>query len=185
MNYYTSDLHLGHKHLVECGFRKFNTVEECDNKIIDMINTRCTKEDNLYILGDLTMSNDYEKLKQWLGAIHCKKWVIQGNHDSRKILKKLNEDNIICNWFPWKTVDDENCLKDGRPIVISMFHHPVVDYHSSRHADVCFHGHSHGTNQRKFANLYDVGVDCNDFIPKTATEIIYRVAVPEFVGGIN
>ena len=28
MNYYTSDLHLGHLKLTECGFRKFNTLEQ-------------------------------------------------------------------------------------------------------------------------------------------------------------
>ncbi len=172
MNYYTSDLHFGHKKLVECGFRKADSITEIDEHIINMINLRCTKQDTLYILGDLSMSTHYEDIKYWLQQLNPQLFVIQGNHDDRKILDKLKEGNIICNWFASKIVEDKDCLIDGKPIVIALHHHPVVDYHSSRRCDVCFHGHSHGMNRRTFSDLKDVGVDCNSFMPMTAAEIM-------------
>jgi calcineurin-like phosphoesterase family protein len=172
MNYYTSDLHLGHAKLVECGFRKAEDVSIIDKHIVEMINFRCKKDDKLYILGDLSMSTNYEDIKCWLSQLNPQLFVIQGNHDDRKILDKLKEDNVICNWFAFKTIEDKDCLIDGKPIVIALHHHPVIDYHSSRRANVCFHGHSHGMNRRTFPDLKDVGVDCNSFIPLTAAEVM-------------
>ena len=179
MNYYTSDLHLGHTKLIECGFRKFTTLEQVDKFIIDMINYRCNKNDNLYILGDLSMSHKYEEIKETLSQINCNIFVIQGNHDSPKILNKLKEENIICNWWAFKTIEDKDCIIDGKPLVVALHHHPVVDYHSSRRADCCFHGHSHGLNRRTFPDLHDVGVDCNRFVPLRACEVLGEEFPPE------
>ena len=172
MIFYTSDLHLGHARLVECGFRKFTDSEMMDDFIINMINLRCQKEDKLYILGDLSMSHHYEDIAYWLKQIKCQIFVIQGNHYSRKVLDRLKEENIICNWYPWKIIEDENYIIEGRPFVVALHHHPVIDYHSSRRADCCFHGHSHGLNPRRFSDLHDVGVDCCRFMPMTAKEIL-------------
>ena len=54
MIYFTSDLHFGHKNIIQYENRPFNNIEEMDNKIIKMWNNTLNEEDTIYILGDFS-----------------------------------------------------------------------------------------------------------------------------------
>ena len=84
MNYYISDTHFGHeniiKHDANNGCRRFSSIEEHDNLIIENWNRVVTPQDNIYILGDfswLYARETEELIKKLNGA----KFLIKGNHD--------------------------------------------------------------------------------------------------------
>ena len=55
MIYFTSDLHFWHKNAVLYTNRPFGTVEEMNEKLIEYWNSTVHKNDEVYILGDVTM----------------------------------------------------------------------------------------------------------------------------------
>lgn len=86
-----SDPHFGHKSMSEK--RGFKTVEEHDEFIVDNWNSKVTKRDKVFLLGDITMEkSSYNILEKLKGNIT----VVLGNHDlpnhSRELLKYV--DNV-------------------------------------------------------------------------------------------
>lgn len=53
MNYYISDLHLGHYNILKMCNRPFETVEEMQGKITENWNNVVKNDDHVYVLGDL------------------------------------------------------------------------------------------------------------------------------------
>ena len=80
--YVISDLHLGHKNILEFSgkYRDWaDSVLEHDHILIEKIRSVCcSKRDILYILGDVCF--DLEKLEM-LDEIPAKKILVRGNHD--------------------------------------------------------------------------------------------------------
>lgn len=74
----TSDLHLGHKNILE--FRSgFESQEEHDETIFENLATSLNKRDSIIFLGDIAF--DAKWLRR-IGDIKCaKKTLILGNHD--------------------------------------------------------------------------------------------------------
>ena len=73
MNYYISDLHLGHSNILRLSNRPFKNIDEMDKKIIENWNSVVTNNDDVYILGDVIYKsiNDPEGyLKQLKGKMH-------------------------------------------------------------------------------------------------------------------
>ena len=71
MNYFTSDLHLGHRNIIRLCNRPFATIEEMDETLIRNWNAKVTNGDTVYILGDLLFRNEKpaeEYLKQLKGS---------------------------------------------------------------------------------------------------------------------
>ena len=83
MNYFISDLHLGHKNVLKFDNRPFINIEEHDKTIIDNWNSKVNDKDDVYVLGDISWHNatkTIEIFKQLKGHIH----LVQGNHDNSK-----------------------------------------------------------------------------------------------------
>lgn len=76
----TSDLHLGHKNIIDFCDRPFLDVEDMNETIIELWNNQVQREDIVYILGDLVMGRIDETLpmvRRLCGHKHL--WM--GNHD--------------------------------------------------------------------------------------------------------
>ena len=98
-NYYIGDTHFFHENIIKHDFnnggRKFNSIEEHDNLIIENINKVVTPQDNLYFLGDISWGNG-EQTVEMLKRINCRNlFALHGNHD--KILKdgKVKKESIF------------------------------------------------------------------------------------------
>lgn len=52
MNYYISDMHLGHKNVLKFDVRPFQSVEEMNETLIVNWNRKVTDADDIWILGD-------------------------------------------------------------------------------------------------------------------------------------
>lgn len=54
MNYFTSDLHLGHENIIKLCNRPFDDVYEMNQILIENWNARVHRDDHVYIVGDLS-----------------------------------------------------------------------------------------------------------------------------------
>lgn len=87
-----SDPHFGHRNIAIK--RGFNSVEEHDEHIVEKWNSVITKNDTVWVLGDITMEKaNYAILDRLKGY----KKVILGNHDRpQHIPEMLKHVNSVC-----------------------------------------------------------------------------------------
>lgn len=85
--FFISDLHFGYKNLCE-GLRGMS-AEESDELIIKNWNNKVKKKDVVYILGDIVME-DHKIVEQYMSRLNGIKYVVGGNHDTRKVCGRLS-----------------------------------------------------------------------------------------------
>lgn len=77
MNYFISDMHFFHEHLLgknDFAPRLFANVDEMNQQLITSWNAVIKETDHVYHLGDLAMHPQYEKQMQkfWNWSLNCK-----------------------------------------------------------------------------------------------------------------
>ena len=78
--HFISDLHLGHKRILEFGDRNHDSLEDMHIAMVDQWNTKVRKnKDIVYVVGDVCLD---EKELHWLDAMNGQKRLILGNHDT-------------------------------------------------------------------------------------------------------
>ena len=80
MIYFTSDLHFRHDRIIKHANRPFRDAEEMDRVLLNNWNNTVGRDDEVYMLGDLTMKGAEvanSLLTKLNGDIH----IIRGNHD--------------------------------------------------------------------------------------------------------
>ena len=85
MNYFTSDLHLGHRNIIRLCNRPFATIEEMDETLIRNWNAKVTNGDTVYILGDLLFRNE-KSAEEYLKQLKGKKHLITAAFEHHAIL---------------------------------------------------------------------------------------------------
>lgn len=169
MNYYSSDLHLNSEAVLLSSKRPFKSVEEMNEIIIKNINDRVREEDVLHILGDVATPDNVVPL---LRKIKCQKILIVGNWDKRQLPHRT-----FCNCF--KEIHTELLIKDGE-YNLFLGHFPHAEWDGFYKGRYHFYGHVHNKKDGGaalidlFPTAINVGVDVNDFMPKTAKELIER-----------
>lgn len=130
MKYYISDLHIGHENCLQFDERPFFTLEEMHEALIQNWNSVVSKNDDVYILGDVAwhIPTGIEVLKRMNGN----KFLIQGNHD------RINSE--FEKMFVW--VKDYEIVKDGNDHVV-LCHYPLAVWRSSDYGYVHLYGHIH------------------------------------------
>ena len=88
--YFIADTHFGHQNALAFDNRKFKTIEEHDNTLIENWNNAVGIDDEVFILGDISWHNvtrTIEIVKSLNGVKH----LIVGNHDTlRSVAEKFN-----------------------------------------------------------------------------------------------
>lgn len=184
MRYFISDLHIGHKNIIDYCNREFRSVEEMDTYVLNSINSLLNEDDTLYILGDISLNHDLAV--KFLSNLKCNKVVISGNHDrtfikqgnpSKKSLKAIEE-------FKNAGVSDihqelEITLKNGMRALLSHFPYAKetdpesVRNYNDRPIDkglILLHGHMH-CHYLKNKRMIDVGFD-NKYLPYSEDQIV-------------
>lgn len=179
MIYFTSDLHLGHDQEFIWGARGFNSVKEMNEKIITRWNSRITKDDDVYVLGDLVMGGveNVELLKQLNGKIH----IIYGNHDGPKKREAYAElENIVeCGWANMIKYKKYNFYLSHYPTITD--NENIGEIVSPKECVINLFGHTHqfddfyGTNDGYNFRMYHVGVDSHDCFPVPIDEVIEEI----------
>lgn len=145
MNYYISDLHLGHKNVLSFDNRPFGTIEENDKIIINNWNETIGMYDDVYILGDISWHNStktIEIFKQLNGIKH----LIVGNHDT-KLLKNKDMQKLFIEICQYKEIIDEI---DGKSYNLVLCHYPIYDWKNMARGWVHLYGHVHSNKNNEF-----------------------------------
>lgn len=156
MRYYISDLHFYHEALndrMDC--RGFSSEQEMNEYMIHQWNSRVRKNDEVVVLGDLSMEK-WEKTKEVLDQLKGKIYLIQGNHD--RFVKDKEFDDSRFAWVRSYAEMHDN----GRKVILS--HYPVFCYNGqnrlSKHGNpktYMLHGHVHDTlDQRLLEQFSDI-----------------------------
>lgn len=171
--FFTSDLHFGHRNILEFCKRPFNSVEEMDEALIENWNSVVKPNDLVFNLGDFAFAPRW-RWYEILGRLNGVHTLILGNHD----ITRWPGDNVM---ELFHRVEQQMILKIGERYVY-LNHYPFLcyggSYRSPEQAVWNLHGHVHSspnpTERRgkdeerlsyRFPYQYDVGVDNNNYTP--------------------
>lgn len=162
MDYVTSDLHFGHKRIIEFERTQFKTVKEHDEKIIRALNTSLHPGDTLYILGDVGFRDPeggLPGLADKIRRIECaRKILIVGNHDRFSAIeaKGMGFDEVIKGpyYYPSKEV----------PGKIILSHRPAREALDNPYV-INVHGHIHN-GYLDLPGFYNANIHMNNYVPQ-------------------
>ena len=166
MIWFTSDLHLCHDRQFVYKARGFDTVDEMNEALVNNIND-CVKEgDTLYILGDLGLGQDTDKVVCLLNRIKCKEiYIIRGNHDTDSRLKEY-----VNSFYNLKGIYDAKYLRYGK-YHLYLSHYPTMTGNLEKEAltqmTLNLYGHTHQKSQfyNDIPYMFHVGADSNNNRP--------------------
>ena len=170
---FASDLHFGHKNIVDLCKRPFVDVDEMDAVLIERWNRKVKKNDIVYLIGDVVW--DKKKVAYYMEQLSGKKILVAGNHDSTWIKREE------CQKYFEEIVLYLEVHLNGHPI--TMCHYPMLEWRSSREESkrklgYLIHGHIHNRIADEYRQLFlqfnalNAGVDVNDFAPVTFDELV-------------
>lgn len=169
--YFTSDLHFGHKRIVELSRRPFPDVPTMETEIIRRWNDRVTAADQVFLLGDFSFGNKTFQTNM-LKQLHGRILLVRGNHDAGYVrMRNLGFADVMDNFE----------MSDEAGVRWYLAHKP---WWESRHGAIgprhqlCGHVHNDwvrlrsADNDREEYDIINVGVDVWDFTPRTFQELI-------------
>ena len=161
----SSDLHLGHTNIIKyCpDSRPFSDADEMDNQIITSWNSVVSKDDYVYILGDVAFCNA-NKAKEKLDSMNGLKVLVAGNHDHKL---KTQEPFISC----FKSITDYMEVKFEDTNIV-LFHYPIESWNGKHRGSLMLHGHCHGTPIKTKGKIKDVGLDTNNMFPYLLSDLV-------------
>lgn len=155
MIWFISDTHYHHKNIVsgvsqwtdKSGCRSFDTLDQHDQWLVDMINKMVGRQDTLWHLGDWSFGGK-SKVQEFRDRINCERvHIVRGNHDH----------HIPSHAGLFESVQHYKELTIGKSMVVLM-HYPIESWNCMESGSIHLHGHVHG----QFLSMdgrYDVGVD--------------------------
>ena len=165
---FTADPHFGHDAIIRyCGRNMFKSSSAMDRAIIASYNEHAGPDDELYIVGDLTMAGP-EHIRYVggiLNAIKAKKILVLGNHDHIKPHTYVNQLGV-------QSVHTSLVvrLSDGEEVILNHDPAPACTVSDPRRWLV---GHLHGLfKTMDNGRVINVGVDVWDFKPVSEEDII-------------
>ena len=165
--YFTSDHHFGHTNIIKFSDRPFESVEEMDEELIKRWNSKISKNDHVYHLGDFGLCKSY-RMKDILDQLNGKIYLIRGNHEGAA---QANPQRFewIKDYFELSIPDAD--APNGRQKII-LLHYAMRVWRSSFRGTWHLYGHSHGNlPDDPTSRSFDVGVDCHDFYPLSYEEV--------------
>ncbi len=169
--FFTSDLHLGHKNIIEYCERPFELLEIMNKTIRVKWNNVISEKDIVFILGDFCFGSR-STWRYFLNQLKGKKYLIEGNHD-KSVLNNMFEEvtpmrNIV--------IDGDEEISEGQRI--TLCHYPMLSWYHSHRGAWQLYGHVHGAFSNKGADMskvtpsqLDVGVDVHEFRPLSYQEV--------------
>lgn len=151
--YISSDLHFSHQNILKyCSdSRKYCDIHEMNDSIIDTWNKTVSKNDSIYLLGDMSFGKPKATV-ELLNRLNGKNfYLVVGNHDA-----KLLRDPEFCEFFTWiKVYNEEKIIGEN----FVMMHYPIASWHRKNYGSIMLHGHCHGSPTNVSGRIKDVGWD--------------------------
>lgn len=170
--WFTSDLHIGHKNILEYSGRPFKSVEEMDEALVKNWNHAVAPGDSVYCLGDFALC-DPERATAIAKQLRGQKFLVLGNHDKR--LRKHRP--FLAEWI-WAR--DLTSIEVGEQKIV-LCHFALRTWHQQHRGAWSLYGHSHGSliDDPNLLSL-DVGVDCWGYAPVSFEQIAERMSKKQF-----
>ncbi|MBR4040451.1 MAG: metallophosphoesterase [Clostridia bacterium] len=169
MIYYISDLHFGHRNVLEMDHRPFADIDEMDAALIRLWNERVTDTDDVYIVGDFAYRNGYTA-SWYLRRLNGRKHLIIGNHD----FMTIQDEKALARFA---SVEKMARIMD-QDRQVSLCHFPVAEWNGKRRGGYHVFGHLHGRRDEvyQFMSRYDhalnAGCMLNGYRPVTLDELM-------------
>ena len=80
VRYFTADLHLGHRNIIDYCGRPFRDAGHMDDALVERWNSTVAANDEVIVLGDFAMGHIDETLPI-AGVLNGRKVLLAGNHD--------------------------------------------------------------------------------------------------------
>jgi calcineurin-like phosphoesterase family protein len=184
--WFTSDLHFGHRNIIEYCRRPFGSVHHMNEELIRRWNDRVADSDVVYVLGDVAMGKIAETLPL-VGRLRGRKVLVPGNHDRCwSGHRKVRDKDIQMYWDVGLAVLNSQVRIEVNGVRVDLCHFPFEGdsherdrYVEHRPSDVgqwLLHGHVHDSWKVKGRQV-NVGVDVWDYTPVNEEDIIRLVAV--------
>lgn len=177
MIYLSSDFHFSHNKNFVYETRGFHAIEDMNEAIIERFNSVITKEDELYVLGDLCLgggsaeaiSANKALIERLNGTLH----IILGNHDTQKRVEMYQKCKNI------ESIDYATVLK-YKKYYFYLSHYPALtsnwdDDKSLKQRMISLCGHTHSINPFKDIDkgpIYHVECDAHNCYPVLLDDII-------------
>lgn len=178
-DYWISDLHFGHKNILEYCKRPWNSVDEMNEGLISNWNQIIKTEDNVFVVGDMMMgpSSAWEGILNRLnGRIH----LVKGNHDHKFVKQTYVQSRMVWikDYYEYRVQDAD--AENGKNQLIIMQHFAPYVWDESHKGSWALSGHSHGSLDlwhRERLSL-DVGVDAetSKYFPISYQQIKYAMS---------
>jgi calcineurin-like phosphoesterase family protein len=145
--FFTSDTHFYHKNILKyCPNRKFSSVEDMNEGLIEAWNRKVPNGATVFHMGDFAFCS-LTKMDQIVSRLNGNIHIIRGNHDA-----DFPKDRFVSiQNYKEITVGDKHII---------LCHYPFLVWNRSHRESYNLHGHCHGTlTEDANALRMDIGVD--------------------------
>lgn len=169
MIFYTADTHFGHENVIKHDNRPFDSIEEMDETLISLWNSRVTDKDDIYIVGDIEFRSEHGPL-YYLKRLKGKKHLVIGNHDTKLL---SNPEAKKC----FESIEQMAFINDNGRRVIAC-HYPMVEWNGYFRGAYHVYGHIHNNKNKAneimstLENAFNAGCMLNSYMPVTLDELI-------------
>lgn len=170
--WFTADLHLGHKKVIEYDKRPFSSIEEHDESLLSNWNSRVQPVDHVFVLGDFSFAPP----SKYLGRLKGTKYLIRGNHDV-----KTGGFSQVFDYLDLKVLNENYENPYTKYQHLCLFHYPIAEWNKAHRGSIHLYGHTHGNSwfDGVFAPVYkciNVGSPVCDYAPISYEEVLKRVS---------
>jgi calcineurin-like phosphoesterase family protein len=180
--FFTSDSHYNHSNICSAtsqwpegrGTRKFNSLNEMNDRLVYELNAAVGPDDILVHLGDWSFGG-IESISEFRNRINCKTiHLFLGNHDHHIANNKENVRDLFASVNKLETIELRVPQgKETKKYTFECCHFPIASWDGLGKGYQHLHGHVHLAGHLKIhkGRAMDVGVDGNDLYPISFEEI--------------
>jgi calcineurin-like phosphoesterase family protein len=184
--YFTADLHLGHRNIIDYCGRPFRDADEMNDTLIERWNATVGPTDEVMVLGDFALGRIAETLPM-VAALNGRKVLLAGNHDRCWHGHKKGIDVAVARYLDagfdeiWQ--GDVQLELGGVGVLGSHFpyrgdshdHDRYVEHRPVDEGAWLVHGHVH-ERWKVREKMINVGVDVWDYAPVSETALVALIA---------
>ena len=173
--YFTSDIHFGHKWLLDFNKRPFEDEKHMDEFLIQNWNNTVPCDGLVFVLGDIGITDD-SYISDIFMQLNGQKILIRGNHDD--IYSEETLESIFSEIYDLLEIQIYDTIEAKLQDIV-LCHYPMFDWNNFFRGTWQLFGHIHTRNLAEFETVknklfptqYDVGVDGNQFRPISFYEV--------------
>lgn len=175
--FFTSDLHFGHRRILEFTNRPWETVDEMNEGLIRRWNEFVPDDATVVVAGDVAFTSA-KKAAEFLSRMNGKKILVIGNHDRGLMRKPVFREQFV---YHTPLLELKVSDPDG-PQRIVVCHYAMRIWNDAHKGSWHLYGHSHGNLAENGTPSFDIGIDtdCN-WRPRSYWEVKSKMAGRTFV----